>query len=68
MSAQKWRTQGSSEVLRDREVYITEASPRGEDAMTEVSAGLLLSKLIQELEVGLALGCTSWNEVVNRVG
>lgn len=54
---------------------ITEADPKS-CVLTDWGGGVgakafidrSLCKLVQELEVGLALGCSCWNEVATRVG
>lgn len=38
------------------------------DMGAQAFVDLSLCKLVQELEVGLALGCSCWNEVATRVG
>lgn len=38
------------------------------DAKAKAFTELSVCKLVQELEVGLALGCGCWNEVATRVG
>lgn len=35
---------------------------------TQAFVDLSLCELVQELKVGLALGCSCWNEVATRVG
>lgn len=39
-----------------------------QDAKAKAFVELSVCKLVQELEVGLALGCSCWNEVATRVG